>query len=95
MAKRFIFDSPEQLRTLAFSNLVKDGSIMPTAKVWSSSKRQGMDAWDGKIGVCFLTEGRERVAKVYRKRSNGDEVTIARLKYNPALEWCRENLRGK
>lgn len=93
MAKRFALDAPEQLQEIESRHLIKDGSIPPTAKVWSVSKRQGKDVWSGNIGVCFLTEGRERVASVYRRKSNGDDVIIARLKYNPALEWCRENLQ--
>ena len=93
MAKRFIFDSPDQLQMLEASSLLKEGRVLNTARVWRVSQRQGKDSWDGMIGVCFLTEGRDRVAKVYRKKPNGEEVTIARLKYNPALEWCRKNLR--
>lgn len=93
MARRFIFDSPEQLMALETDKLLKEGGVANTAQVWRASQRQGKNAWDGNIGVCFLTEGRDRVAKVYRKKPNGDEVTIARLKYNPALEWCRKYLQ--
>lgn len=93
MAKRFIFDSPEQLLELGKNGLLKDGSVLQTATVWSVSRRQGKTVWDGNIGVCFLTEGRSRIADVYRKKANGDEVIVARLKYAPALDWCRKNLR--
>lgn len=92
MAKRFIIDCPEQLREIESRKILKEGSLVNLARVWRIAQHQGKDTWNGKIGVCFMTEGRERVASVYRRKSNGDDVIIARLKYNPALEWCRENL---
>ena len=93
MARRFFIDSPEQLQELETAKLLKEGGTANTAQVWRASQRQGKTAWDGKIGVCFRTEGRERSAVVYRMKADGDEAIVARLKYNLGLEWCKNNLR--
>lgn len=93
MARRFVVDSPYQLKQLEISSLLKEGSVLSTARVWQVAKRQGKETWDGNISICFRTEGRDRAAVVCRKKTNGDEAIIARLKYNHALAWCRENLK--
>lgn len=84
-------ESPEQLKEL--EGFAKEGTAAKIAAVWNSARRQGKTTWDGKIVVRFGTEGRERTARVMRKAAKGDEIVILRLKYNPALEWCREKLR--
>lgn len=94
--KKFVFGNAEQLKAIA--NLSKDGSasgaiILNVASVWSVTCRQnGKSPWDGKIGVSFYTEDRERKACVYRVDQYGRENVIGWLKYNPALKWCEDNL---
>ena len=92
--RKFIFGNAEQLK--AIIHLCKDGSatsITNVARVWSVTCRQkGKAPWDGKIGISFCTEGRERKAYVFRIGTNGEENVIGWLKYNPALKWCEDNL---
>lgn len=94
MAKRFKFSHPDQLKEIAaFSKDGKDEQIRRTAIVWSATQRQkGKTPWDGRIGVSFYTEGRERKACVFRFSTNDQMYVLGWLKYNTALEWCRENL---
>lgn len=91
MAKRFFFDDPQQLKEIEL--LVKEGSVMNVARVWSVARRKSeKTAWDGKIGVSFYTEGRERFAVVFRIAFGDELKEIAKLKYSPALKWCNEHL---
>lgn len=80
MTKRFYFTTPQQLKEIeAFA---KDGSVMNVARVWSVAKRKSdKTAWDGKIGVSFFTEGRERLAVVFRIAFGDELKEIAKLKY--------------
>ena len=93
MAKRFVVESPDQLRELEIRSLLKEGSVLSTARVWQVARRQGKTTWDGKIVITFLSKDSGRVAMVCRQKANGDGATLAVLKYNPALAWCRENLK--
>lgn len=91
MAKRFLFDDPQQLKEIEL--LTKEGSVMNVARVWSAARRKSeKTAWDGKIGVSFYTEGRERLAVVFRLTFGDEPKEIAKLKYAPALKWCNEHL---
>lgn len=92
MTKRYIIKSPYQLKNIiqfCKSDICK---MMNVARVWSSTQRQGITTWDGKIGISFRTDGRERIASVYRIGLNEQEFELVRLKYTPALKWCEENL---
>lgn len=89
---RFVLQTPEELRALV--PFIKEGKVEQVAAVWSATRRKngGTCSWDGKISVSFRTEGRKRIATVFRITS-GDEVKeIALLKYTPALNWCMGNL---
>ena len=93
MAKRFLFDDPQQLKEIEI--LTKEGSVMNVARVWSAARRKSeKTAWDGKIGVSLYTEGRERFAVVFRIAVGDELKEIAKLKYTPALKWCNEHLRA-
>lgn len=94
MAKRFKFSHPDQLKEIAaFSKDGKDEQIHRTAIVWSATQRQkGKTPWDGRIGVSFYTEGRERKACVFRFNTNDQMYVLGWLKYNAALKWCEERL---
>lgn len=88
--KRYIFKNPEQIKEIA--QLVKRGNVQSVARVWSVQKRKnGTTIWDGKIGVVFRTSGKERNAEVFRIDTEGKLLTLARLKYAPALAWCKEH----
>lgn len=94
MAKRFFFSDPQQLKEV--EALAKEGSVLNVARVWSVAKRKSdKTAWDGKIGVSFYTEGRERLAVVFRIAFGDELKEIARLKYAPALKWCTEHLHAE
>lgn len=91
MEKRFFFNAPQQLKEIEL--LVKEGSVVNVARVWSAARRKGeKTAWDGKIGVSFYTQGRERLAVVFRVTIGDEMKEIAKLKYTPALKWCNEHL---
>ena len=92
MSRIFLVPDAETLARM--EHLCKGGTTVKNfAKVWNAQKRaKGQTIWDGKIGVWFGPFGEGRMAKVYRTDAKGDRYTIALLKYNPALEWCRENL---
>lgn len=89
---RFALQTPEELRALA--PFVKSGTVERVAAVWSATRRKngGTCLWDGKIGVSFRTEGRKRIATVFRITSGDEANEIASLKYTPALNWCIGNL---
>lgn len=95
MVKRFVFNHPAQLKEIA--KLCKDSGntmIVNTAKVWSSVMRQKEKTpWDGRIGVSFYTEGRERKACVFRFGTNDQMRELGFLKYNAALKWCEAHLK--
>lgn len=93
MTKRFIIQAPYQLKEI--TQFCKDDSskVMNVARVWSSVKRQGKTTWDGKIGVSFHTDGRERFASVFRVGMNDQMYVLGQLKYTPALKWCFDHLR--
>ncbi|MBE5791652.1 MAG: hypothetical protein E7322_05785 [Clostridiales bacterium] len=90
MAKIFYFSDPEQLKEIeAFA---KEGSVLNVARVWSAAKRKSeKTAWDGKIGISFSTENRQRKACVFRCGLSGERNVIALVKYAPALKWCLEH----
>ena len=91
MDKRFIFADPEQLKEVEI--FCKEGSVSSTARVWAAAQRRdGQTRWDGNIGIRFYTKGRQRRAEVYRGRSANEYVPVAKLKFLPALEWCKERL---
>ena len=88
--KQYIFKNPEQIKEIG--QLVKHGNVQSVARVWSVQKRKnGTTIWDGKIGVVFRTSGKERNAEVFRIDTEGKLLTLAWLKYAPALAWCREH----
>lgn len=94
MAKRFVFDHPFQLKDMVPLCKGDSSRIVNTAKVWSvNARRNGKTPWDGKIGVSFFTEGRERKACVFRLGINEQEHVLGYLKYSPALKWCEEYLQ--
>lgn len=90
MDKRYVIETPEQLKELAF--FCTKGSyakVHNVAKVWSANRRQyGGTVWDGKIFVG--TEKGERC--VYRLGVNHEAVVFGWLE-EKALEWCEKNLR--
>ena len=90
--KNFRIETPEQLREL--SPLCKSGKVTNLATVWSSARRKGdgTSPWDGKIVVSFSADRRGRYASVLRYGSDDTPIEIAVLKYNAALDWCKENL---
>ena len=90
MEKRYVIETPEQLKELAFfctkGSLAK---VQNVAKVWSANRKQyGGTVWDGKIFVW--TENGERC--VYRLGVNREAVVFGWLAA-AAAEWCKENLK--
>lgn len=93
MTKRFIFEHPDQLKNIVAFCKEDASRIANTAKVWSVNSRKGIKTpWDGKIGVLFSTEGRERKAHVFRLGINDQMNMLGNLKYVPALRWCESHL---
>lgn len=95
--RRFAVEEPEQLKAL--NEFVLTGSVANVATVWSATKRKsGATRWDGKIFVDFKCDKSPtaivnyRHACIVRKCSNGRDNEEAVLRYNKALQWCRENL---
>lgn len=87
---RYIFMEPEQIKEIG--QYVKHGNVQSVARVWSVQKRKSNTTiWDGKIGVVFCSSGKERRAEVFRIDTEGKMLTLAWLKYAPALAWCREH----
>lgn len=93
MARRFIFEHPDHLKEIVRFCKTGFSTITNTARMWSVVKRQGKKTWDGKIGVSFYTEGRERMACVFRCGMNDQIHVLGWLKYIPALKWCEDHLR--
>jgi phosphorylcholine metabolism protein LicD len=91
VAKIFKVETPEQLRGL--NEFVKDGRVLPTATVWSASRRKGGKCpWDEHIMVSFRTEGTNRLASVFRISKDEEMDEMATLKYTQALQWCKTEL---
>lgn len=102
MARRYGIETPMQLRMLA--EFSQHGADSPpamhcknVATVWNAFRNKGRKVdWDGRMFVVFETMDGKRSAYVMREYgAQGDKVRGAiedRLKYNPALAWCRENL---
>ena len=89
--KRFHVKTPDQLKE--FEPYIKTGNVEHIASVWSVKLRKdGKSPWDNAIHVVFSQTGRSRKASVMRSGTDGNMLVVAELKYNPALEWCRENL---
>ena len=89
---RYIFANPEQIKEISRFLKRGNGNVQSVARVWSVQKRKsGTTIWDGKIGVVFRTSGKERRAEVFRVNNEGKLLTLAWLKYAPALAWCREH----
>ena len=95
MAKRFLFETPDQLKeAAAFCAEGSAAKVMNVARIWNAEKRKKeRTPWDGKIGVSFYTEERKRMACVFRFSTGGELCTIGWLKYNAALRWCEEHLK--
>lgn len=95
MAKRFLFETPEQLKEVA--GLCLDGSaakVMNVARMWSAERRKKQHTpWDGKIGASFYTEEHKRCACVFRLSTGDGLCVMGWLKYNLALRWCETHLR--
>lgn len=88
--KRFKVETPEQLRMLI--SCISEESmaihLRNYATVWGACRNQhGRTPWDNSFRVVFETGGGRRASAVH------DGKTLAPLKYNQALAWCRENLK--
>lgn len=102
MVRRFVVDTPEQLRNLRELAVMSGEKlqIASVAAVWSADRRKhgGGSKWDGRILVCFecgkATTGMYwRHSYVARIASNGEIREEAELHYNKALRWCENNMR--
>lgn len=92
MGKKFIFLNPEQLAEA--EKFCKEGGTANLARVWRMMQRKaGECKWDGRIGVHFYTADGKRTAAVFKGRTDSEYLEVAKLKYAPALEWCRQNLK--
>lgn len=90
--KRFHVKTPDQLRE--FEPYIKTGNVERIASVWNAKLRKdGKSPWDNAIYAVFAQAGRSRKASIMRSGTDGNMLVVAELKYNPALEWCRENLK--
>lgn len=93
MAKVFVVNTPEELEALGrFAKSVN--GLEGLVRVWRVEKRKGkMVPWDGAVYASFETIGRGRRALVYRQKTPDSKRIMAELKYAPALEWARDNLK--
>lgn len=93
MARRFMVATPRELSELR--TFQKDGDVSRVASVWNATRRRnGECRWDGKIFVSFYIEEKNRIASVFRVTAAGVCEEFAKLKYAPALDWCKANLHG-
>lgn len=93
MARRFMVATPRELTELR--TFQKDGDVSRVASVWNATRRRsGGCRWDGKIFVSFYNEEKNRIASVFRITAAGVCEEFAKLKYAPALDWCKANLHG-
>lgn len=92
MARRFLVGTPEDLRELG--RFLKDGDVQRVATAWNVTRRKnGTNIWDGNILVSFRSEGAKRIASVFRMAKE-QPIEFATLKYQQALDWCKEHLHG-
>lgn len=88
--KRFHIATPGQLREL--SQFLKTGSVDCLASVWNAAlNKKGSSPWDHSIYAIF--RGDTRKAFIGREFGAGTVTINYDLKYNPALKWCKENLK--
>lgn len=92
--RRFHVKTPDQL--LALSEYAKDGNISRAASIWRTAReKKGNKAtsWENNIVVDFCAYDDHRTAIVFRLGRERDTKTFAHLRYNPALQWCKEHLQ--
>ena len=91
--QRYLIETPEQLREI--EPFCKTGTVTNTATAWSAMRRHdgGKSRWDGTVEAVFTTDAGARMARVARIGVSGERITVAFIKYNPALKWCREHLK--
>lgn len=93
MAKVFVINTPDDLEALGrFAKTVN--GLEGLARVWRVEKRKGkVVPWEGSVYVSFETVGRGRRSLIYRQKTLASKRIMAELKYAPALEWARANLK--
>ena len=91
--KSFHIVSPQQLTELG--SFAKEAErIMPIRSVWNIARRKKKKTpWDHAIFARFYSYGTTRKAVIVRKSTDDSTTLIAELKYNPALNWCKEHLQ--
>lgn len=94
MIKRYKIETPEQLRALTQYSLIGERLCKNFATVWNANRNKngGASAWDNDFAVKFVAEGRMRAAYIEKAGGKGDCASIADMKYNQTLHYCRENL---
>ena len=88
-----MISTPEELEALG--GFAKSVNGLPgLVRVWRAEKRKGKTVpWDGAVYASFESVGRGRRALVYRQKTMESRRIMAELKYAPALEWARDNLK--
>lgn len=92
--RRFQVATPDQL--LALQEYAKDGNIARAASIWRTAREKKgnkFTPWENNIVVDFCAYDRTRTAIVFRLGRERDAKTFAHLRYNPALQWCRQHLK--
>ena len=94
MARRFQIETPDQL--LALQEYAKDGNLSRAASIWRSTReKKGTKAtsWENNIVADFCAFESRRTAIVFRLGRERDAKMFAHLRYNPALQWCKDHLK--
>lgn len=97
MGKIYRIETPAQMRMLVDFCIdpgIEGKQLRQLAMVWNAdrNKRGGVSSWDTVFSVNIDTTGKPRTATVLMKLNNKTEAAQARLKYQAAAAWCRENL---
>lgn len=97
MGKTYRIETPQQMRMLAEICIdpgIEGKQLRQLSTVWNAdrNKNGGTSRWDTVFSVNIDTTGKPRMATVQMKRNNKTDATQARLKYQAAAAWCRENL---
>lgn len=97
MGKVYRIETPEQMRMLAGLCIdpgIDGKQLRQLSIVWGAdrNKRGGESRWNTVFSVSIETTGKPRMATVQMKLNNKAEAVQARLKYQAAAAWCRENL---
>ena len=93
--KSYHISSPEQLNELG--KFAKSDKLISLNRcTWNIERRKKNDTpWNYAFFAEFYSYGTARKAVIIRHARNGSVSQVAELKYNAALQWCKQNSRLK